>query len=290
MIITRISGGLGNQMFEYAAARALALRHGTELKLDLTYLLDRTPRPKRFKITFREYDLDVFVLSCSFLKKNETPLWFLGKFGFIVDMCYRKVFKPHGTERHFQYDPAFLSFPDNTYLDGVWQSPKYFAGYEDVIRKDFSFKNEMAEEVKALGAEIRNKESVCVHVRRSDFLGSAHDICDAKYYARGIVEIAERTAIDQIYVFSDDIEWCKKNVSLGYPTVFVSNEFAGYKNTGHLYLMGKCRYFVIANSSYSWWAAWLSDYAKKIVVAPKRWFADSSIDASDVTPPEWIRV
>jgi hypothetical protein len=282
MITTRLSGGLGNQMFEYAAARALALKNGTGVRFDLSYLLDRTWRPKRFKITFREYDLDVFTVAATFAKRKPMPLFGLG-------MLYRRLCRPRGMEKSLRFDPEFFTFPDGTYLDGVWQSAKYFTGYEDTIRKDFSFSKDFSDEIKTLGAEIESSESLCVHVRRADFLGSNHDICDANYYARGIAEIAKRTAIEKIYVFSDDVAWCEANMSLGHPTVFVSNAYAGWKNTGHLYLMTKCRHFVIANSSYSWWAAWLSGYAKKLVVAPKRWFQDSSIDTTDVVPTEWIR-
>ncbi len=290
MITTRISGGMGNQMFEYAAARALALKHGTEVVLDLTYLNDRTWRPKPLRITFRKYDLDIFNVQARFAARAETPLWFFGKAGLFADMIMRKALKPRGTEKHFHYDPDFWSYPDGTYLDGTWQSPKYFAGYEDQIRADFSFKDEQPEATQAFAAEIRAGESVCVHVRRADFVGhSLHDICDAAYYARGIAEIASRGAIGKIYVFSDDIAWCRDNVRFEYPTEYVSDEYSGKKNGGHLFLMSQCKYFVIANSSFSWWSAWLSDRAGKVVVAPKRWLRDESIDTSDIYPEDWIR-
>ncbi len=291
MIKTRLSGGLGNQMFEYAAARALALRNNTEVQLDLTYLLDRTPRPKRWHFTFRNYDLDVFAIHATIAKKNETPLFFLGKIGLFADKALRRVFKPKGTEKYYQFDPSFLTLPDGTYLDGGWQSPKYFAGYEDVIQKDFTLKNPIPEKTEALVAEIRNSESVCVHLRRGDFLKVAlHTVCDEDYYKRGIAEVAKHTSFEKIYVFSDDIAWCRENLSLGYPTEFVSDDYSGFKSTGHMYLMSQCKYFVIANSSFSWWSAWLSKRAGKLVIAPKHWFSDHSIDTSDVTPKEWIRV
>ena len=290
MILARLKGGLGNQMFEYAAARALALRHGAELKLDLEYLQDRTPRPKPFRITFRSYGLDAFNIASTIATRAETPLGFLGKAGMLIDFCYRRLLKPVGTERHFHFDPAFLSFPDGTYLDGLWQSPKYFAGYEDAIRDDFRLKGELPEATRSLGAEMAACRSVCVHVRRADFIGSKHETCDKDYYDRGIAEIGKQGGIDRIYVFSDDAAWCRENLSLGFPTTFVGDEHSGPKGTGHLYLMGKCRSFVIANSSFSWWAAWLAESPGKIVVAPRRWFSDESVDSGDVTPSEWIRI
>lgn len=291
MITIRLSGGLGNQMFEYAAARALALRNGTEVRLDLAYLLDRTPRPWPFRITFREYELDIFLVAGTIAKKRETPLWFLGMPGTALDMLYRRIFKPRGTERQFQFDPSFLTLPDGTYLDGHWQSPKYFAGYEDVIRADFTFQDEMPDATRMLGDKIAEEESVCVHVRRADFIGSNHEICDKAYYDRGIAELGKRTQIEKIYVFSDDTAWCKKHISFGaISVVVVGEEYAGRKNSGHLYLMQKCRHFVIANSSFSWWAAWLAHHAEKIVIAPRRWFRDERVDSSDIAPPEWIRL
>lgn len=291
MITVRLKGGMGNQMFEYAAGRALAIRNNTELVLDLTYLSDRTPRPKRWHFTFREYDLDVFSLSATLEKKDALPLSFLGTAGIIFQGIWHKIYKPRGRERSFQFDPAFRTFPDGTYLDGFWQSPKYFEGYEEIIRNDFTLKNALSEHIEKKANEIANTESVCVHLRRGDFLKVAlHTVCDAAYYERGIAEIASSASIQKIYVFSDDIAWCRENVSFGYPTEFVGDEYAGEKNTGHLHLMRQCKYFVIANSSFSWWAAWLSSREGKKVIAPKRWFSDPSIDTSDIMPSSWLRI
>lgn len=279
-------------MFEYAAARALALRCDTTVQLDLQYLNDRTWRPKPLRITFRKYDLDIFVVDSTLSKEGTAPLYVFGKIGLFTDLCYRRIFKPKGVERHFQFNAHFEKFTDGTFLDGAWQSPKYFTGYEDVIRKDFVFKHEPSSpQIAALAEEIRKEESVCVHVRRADFVGNPlHDICDTKYYVQGIVEIEKRGQIGKVYVFSDDIEWCKKNMTFSYPTVFVGDEYFGVKAGGNMYLMSQCKYFVIANSSFSWWGAWLSEREGKVVVAPKRWLADATIDTSDVTPSEWVRI
>ena len=97
-------------------------------------------------------------------------------------------------------------------------------------------------------------------------------------------------SVEKIYVFSDDIEWCRANLSFGIPTMFVGDEYAGEKGEGHMYLMSKCKYFIIANSSFSWWGAWLALFKDKIVICPKQWFGDASIDTSDLIPESWIRI
>ena len=111
-----------------------------------------------------------------------------------------------------------------------------------------------------------------------------------EYYLRGIDYISKKTPIEKIYVFSDDANWCKENIKFEFPTMYVDDEYAGMKGEGHMYLMSKCRNFVIANSSFSWWGAWLSSYENKIVVCPKQWFGDVSIDTNDLIPEDWKRI
>jgi hypothetical protein len=111
-----------------------------------------------------------------------------------------------------------------------------------------------------------------------------------QYYEEGLRTIAGQYPIDTVYVFSDDTEWCKEHLSFGYQTFFVEEAYAGVKQTGHFWLMQQCKHFVIANSSYSWWAAWLAAYSNKIVIAPKRWFTNESINTTDLIPEEWIRI
>lgn len=285
MITVRLKGGMGNQFFQYAAGRALAIHHGVELGLDLSYLLDRTPRKK---FTFREYDLDVFNIKAEIISSEKNVHHYrVGIFGKVLEVA-RRIIKPKGVERSFQYDPKFFSFGPNAYLDGYWQSPKYFAHIADALRQELTLTHRLSPETEALRGEIDASESVCVHVRRGDFVGNQlHDTFDASYYTRAIAHIASVRQISTIHVFSDDIDWCRNNLSFPYPTQYVGNEHAGKKGEGHLELMRSCKHFVIANSSFSWWAAWLAPYPEKIVVAPKRWFANDSIDTSDLIPEKW---
>jgi hypothetical protein len=292
MITVRLSGGMGNQMFEYACARALALRNGTEVRLDLTYLLDRTPRFfLQPHFVFRNYDLDIFSLpqDTKILRRKYPP--FIGSVLIALDLFYHNIFKPKGTERQFQFDESILALGDGTYLDGKWQSEKYFAEYTDVIRKDFAQHDTLSPLSQKLADEIVSKNALCVHVRRGDFLKhTLFNTTDETYFTRAVEEISKRTSIEAIYVFSDDIEWCRQNLSFSYPTTFVGKEYSGPKSREQFYLMRQCKHFVIPNSTFSWWAAWLSENPDKVVVAPKKWFGDPSINTSDACPAEWVRI
>ncbi len=292
MIITRLSGGMGNQMFQYAAGRALALKHGVQLGLDLSFLLDRSAR-KHF--TFRNFNLDVFNIEDHIVEPHQVPWQYRkhlrGVLGLYADTFRRRFLKSSGTEKHFTFDSSVLSLGPDAYLEGYWQSPKYFEDIKNIIRQDFTLKEILPEPVELLRKEINNNASVCVHIRRGDFVGNAlHDVVSADYYGKAIACIEADQKVEKVYVFSDDIEWCKNNILFSQPTTFVGPEYAGKKAEGHLALMSACRHFVIANSSFSWWAAWLGDHPDKVVIAPARWFADPAIDTSDLLPEEWIRL
>lgn len=293
MIIVRLQGGMGNQMFQYALGRALSVKNNVPLGLDLTFLLDRTPIPN---FTFRNYDLDVFNIETSIVDKKDIPFLYR-KYNFGIFMRYfdyarRKLFSTSGKEKKgFYFDKEILNLGSNAYLEGWWQSPKYFADIEDIIRKDFTLKNELPINIKNLLEVIKKENSLCIHVRRGDYVGNSnHEIVGNEYYDRGIEKMKSLTKIDKIYVFSDDIKWCEENMKFEFPTMFVGEEYAGTKAEGHMALMSACHNFIIPNSSFSWWSAWLSDYKDKIVIVPKQWFTDASINSDDLIPKNWIRI
>lgn len=281
MIIVRLKGGLGNQMFQYALGRVLSIKHNVALGLDISFY-DMNLGPKR------QYDLDVFNIIARTLNQKEIP--FLRRF------CHKsrvldKFIKFKGKEKGFNFDDKILSLGSNTYLDGYWQSPKYFAGFEDVIRGDFTLKNSPTQNIKNLAEEIASKNSLSIHVRKGDYVGNKfHEVVNNEYYHKGIEYIFSKTNFEKIFVFSDDIEWCKNNLKFEFPTMFVDSGYAGKRGEGHIYLMSKCKSFIIANSSFSWWGAWLSENKNKIVVCPKQWFGNASINTDDLVPRDWIRI
>lgn len=287
MIIVRLKGGMGNQMFQYALGRALSIKNNTELLLDTSFY-------KNPGFPVRTYDLGVFNIAAQFATPKDIPFLYRtmgGRWAKLVTALYTKILPTPGVERFFHFDPSKLMLGPNAYLDGYWQSPRYFAQYEDVIRRDFTLKLPPSGEVAKLQEEISGVHAVCIHIRRTDYVtNSLHNVVGTEYYTEGIARIAEKTQIDAIYVFSDDIQWCKEHLSFAYKTVFVGDVYAGTKGEWHMMLMSSAKYFVIPNSSFSWWAAWLATYPEKIVIAPKQWFTDDSIDSRDVTPAQWIRI
>ncbi|MCC7160285.1 alpha-1,2-fucosyltransferase [Candidatus Nomurabacteria bacterium] len=278
MIFVKLKGGMGNQMFQYALGRAMSLRYGVDLRLDTSFFyLDYKT------ITKRSYSLDVFNIKAKTFTIN--------KFITYIISFFRKIIKNKGVEKSFQFDKEVFSFGPNVYLDGYWQSPKYFVGYEDVIRKDFTLKNPLKQNIKNLMDEIKSKNSICVHVRRGDYVGNKnHEVVDGEYYKKAIDYISKIKNIEKIYVFSDDIKWCKGNIFFEFETMFVGEAYSGDKSEGHLFLMSACKDFIIPNSSFSWWAAWLSTSNDKIVVIPQKWFPDESINTNDLIPENWIKI
>jgi len=293
MIVVRLAGGMGNQMFQYALGRHLSLKNNVPLKLDTSILLDRTPR-RGVKALFRNYELDVFSISASIATKEDIPffskLHFKGKLGLFLYELQIKFFSSPGKEKGKQFQPEVFSLGPQVYLVGYWQNARYFNSIADTIREDFTLKNALSKPCQDLFYEIKDISSVCVHVRRTDYVDNPyHGTLGQTYYDRGIEYIARRTVIKKIYVFSDDIEWCKENLRFPFETKFVDGECGEKRPEEQLVLMKLCKHFIIPNSTFSWWAAWLNTNPEKIVIAPKRWFLLEE-GGEDIVPDTWIRL
>ena len=276
MIIVRLMGGTGNQMFQYAAGRALAMRHGVGLRLDLAALEDRTPREHH---VFRHYTLGMFNIEGRVATGHD---WESARFTTV-------------NEPHFHYDPGFAQYSDNSFLIGYWQSARYFESVADRVRREFTFHRSM-EECSPLVEELTTCESVCLNIRRGDFVDnpksrSFHGFYGMDYVEQAMEIIYSKIAHPKVFVFSDDVEWCRQNIRLKCPTCFVGHEWAGVDFDQYLYLMSQCRHFVIPNSSFAWWAVWINNRPEgRTVVAPKRWFQDPVIRLDDLIPSDWIRL
>lgn len=279
---------MGNQMFQYAFGRALAAHNSTALGLDISFF-DNPGLP------VRTYDLDLFSIEARILTTREIPLIYrpygTGVLGRTVRKIIKRIVPNIGKESSFVFDAQKLSVGVDTYVDGYWQSYKYFESIEDTIRKDFTLVQQLPEHIQKLKEEILSMNSVCLHVRRGDYVGNAfHEVVGPSYYERALEVLKEKIAIEHLYVFSDDIAWCKESLTFGYPTTYVGEEYAGARATGHFELMRACRHFIIPNSSFSWWAAWLAKAPHKVVIAPKQWFIDDTIGTTDLLPHEWIAI
>lgn len=292
MIVVKLMGGLGNQMFQYAAGRSLSIKRGTKLFMDLSWF-DNVANVD----TPRVYELDCFRVNQNFIDSNRYTL--IDKYEPNVKTRVYKITKglrrPYITqlvENGHQFNKSFNESNDNTYLNGFWQSEKYFDTIRPVLLKDFEYKAKPSAKNLTLIKEISGCYSVSLHVRRGDYASNKatnafHGLTGINYYQAAIKKMAARIKQPVFYVFSDDPEWCKRNLKVNFPTVYVDHNENG---SDDLRLMRYCKHNIIANSSFSWWGAWLNPNTDKIVVAPKKWFNDSSIDTSDVIPKEWIKL
>jgi hypothetical protein len=291
MVIVRLYGGLGNQMFQYAAGRRLAYVLDSQLKLHISSFRHDN---------LRNYELSLFDIKESIATDDEALSLTAGKQGILKRLVARalgKTLEPaptHIQERHFHFDPEVLTLPDNVYLDGYWQSAKYFEGIEDVIRKDFTIKTSQDENNKEISRQIESRKSVSLHIRRGDYISNAytkrlHGTCDLEYYQRCVEEITRKVEDPNFYLFTDDPTWVRQNLKFIYPAMVIDHNGSA-KSYEDLRLMSQCKHHIIANSTFSWWAAWLSNNSNKTVCAPKRWFANDNLNIKDLLPETWLKI
>lgn len=273
MITVNIKGGLGNQMFQYACARALSLKNNDNLQLIRNESIGDIARP--FSLT--AFDIQGEVVT----EKN-------------VPSCLRilsKIRQKITREFYVNFQPSILNRKGEVYLDGYFQSEKYFIDFVDIIRQDFILKGSLTKQAAEAAALIQASLSgISLHVRRGDYLKESDfkDIADKEYYKKAIDYIVEKIDNAHFFIFSDDIEWCKSNLTLPSNTVFVSGpEMKDYEE---LTLMSLCRHHIIANSSFSWWGAWLGSNPEKIVITPIRWANVHEDWYRDIIPETWIRI
>ena len=291
MIIVRIMGGLGNQMFQYAAGRRLAATHNTILKLDISDFKD---------YNLHDYCLPVFKIQELLATPEETKLFkepessSLKKIFKKIWGCPNKLGITHIRENQYHFDPKILTMHDTVYLDGYWQSERYFSNITDIIRAEFTVKFPQTGKNMELAQQITSCESVSLHVRRGDYVTdektkTIHGTCDLDYYARCIERLSEKVHRPCFFIFSDDPEWTERNLKIPHPVTFIAHN-GPKKNYEDLRLMSQCRHHIIANSSFSWWGAWLGQHQDTIVYAPKRWFNSPSFHTQDLVPEAWARI
>jgi hypothetical protein len=288
VIITRIHGGLGNQMFQYAAGRGLSLRCGLPLRLDLSAMA-------RYRV--HAYGLDRFALTAAVATPDELPPAApRSGLGGLVDRLRprRGSSIPRIEEKSFRFDPEVFAHRGPAHLSGYWQSERWFVDHATTIRDDFRLARPMAPERAEILARLHATASVSVHVRRGDYVSNPaanafHGTCAPDWYAAAIERIGERIVEPTFFVFSDDPAWVRENLAMPAGTVFVDPRPDG-RDAEDLHLMAAARGHVIANSTFSWWAAWLDPRPDKPVIAPARWFADPGHDTRDLIPADWQRL
>jgi len=289
MIGAMVIGGIGNQMFQYAAARALALSRRTELMLDLSAFR----RPDQFGI-MRSFELDRLAIRVR-EPSSLSPLSFM-----LARRSAPALRALSGwqiaRERSLAYDPRFPAFPDRTYLAGYWQSWRYFEAAAERIHEELQPRAPLSAASLRLQERMRGSPSLSLHVRRGDYVTSPgvtefHGVLELDYYREAIRLVQGRIRDLRAFVFSDDLEWCRRAFEpLGLDLTFVDcNQDAD--SWQDIHVMAACRHSIIANSSFSWWGAWLGDRGggagDRMVVAPLRWFVSADVPVADRFPPGW---
>jgi len=294
MVIVRLSGGIGNQMFQYATARRISYINNVPLKLDLGWFHELG------WWTQRKYELGAFLITDEVASPDEVEALKSEKvkpsFSCLPDFLKKKTFHKRHTyiiEKSYNFDPEILNLKGDIYLDGHWQSEKYFSDIEPLIRREFSFRDNPEEPNRRILDRIVSCESVSVHVRRGDYVTlpkarAFHGLCPLVYYQTALYNLLHQLKHPVCFVFSDDISWAKENLQFDIETHFIDHNGPEF---GHedLRLMSACSHHIIANSSFSWWGAWLCNNPQKIVYVPQKWF-NNNIETPDNIPQSWVRL
>jgi hypothetical protein len=290
MIVVKLKGGIGNQMFQYAIGKSLACRNDSNIILDMTHFS---------RSINREFSLYAFSLSPVTTKISKLAYCFpflpckrlsrtINKMGQMAGLL--KIVN-ESENMKFNFQKEVLNLKGNIYLDGYWQNEKYFKGIEDVIRRDFIFKKGVEKKNIKLLNLIKETNSVSVHVRRGDYINHPRfENLSIDYYKKSIETISKKIQNAKFFFFSDDISWIKRNIEFSNDFYFIDCNNKDYED---LCLMTKCKHHIIANSSFSWWGAWLGENKKKIIIAPQKWLTDfgkkkNKIKKIEIVPEKWI--
>jgi len=293
ILIVKLVGGLGNQMFQYAAARAASCRTKIPFKLDITFYK---------KSNLRSYRLNHFNIIENIATEDDIKRFIIPSKRKTLQYCNyiikKKIFCSNSFRRIKQistkYCQDIFNIKGSSYITGYWQSEKYFIDKTEIIRKELTVKNEPDEKNSKYLKFINETNSVSLHIRRGDYAYNpeaykTYGLLDLDYYTKAIEYISDRVKRINIFAFSDDISWVKKEIKTRFPIYYIDFNGAD-KDYEDLRLMYNCKHHIIANSSFSWWGAWLSDNPRKIVIAPMNWYAKRDINSEDIYGNNWIRL
>lgn len=291
MDIVRFSGGLGNQMFQYAFMEALKSR-GRDVKASLGYY-NRHPDSMPFSLERIFSNLDIgYVSDTEFDAIDE-------KWKRIKQVNLQEEFCKKYLDRFFWVEDVIkepCTYQPNVFLTkncvfvGYWQTEKYFKNIRNILTLKFEFAN-INHALKELGDMLSDREYVSVHIRRGDYLQNPDiymGICTKDYYIRAIRYIQSIKPDIRVVFFSDDLNWVRNNFNIQDAVYCNEDMFGHYEDWYDMYLMSRCKYNIIANSSFSWWGAWLNQTAQKVVIAPKKWYRFN--DTPDIWCEGWIKL
>lgn len=292
MIVSHILGGLGNQMFQYAAGLALAREFDVSHRLDVSGFSEYALH-HGFELE-RIFNCSIEIASRADIRNVlgwQCPLPIRQVLGHRRFSLIRR--RNFVVEPHFQYWAGIRNSPRDCYLVGYWQSERYFKQVEPAIRQAFTFRYPLVGKNADYLAQVSCENTVSLHIRRGDYVNNAktnaiHGLLPLSYYQKAIAHMTRSKEGSQFFVFSDDIEWARQNLKLDAPCMFIGHNH-GAESYRDMQLMSHCHHHIIANSSFSWWGAWLNPDPDKIVIAPKKWFANANT-VSDLFPPGWVEL
>lgn len=283
MLIVKIKAGLGNQMFQYSFGRVLSLIRKESLFLDVSFYENQVERNAKREYLLNHFNIEAEIASDSLIKKFNSSL----------RVFMRKLIRRIRRVDDYTYYP-YLMKSKSSYYEGHWANEKYFLEYESIIRKELSLKKPLGNAGEKISKEISSsgETSVSLHIRRGDFVSNPHSavyngLIGIPYYEKASGILASKFNI-RLFVFTDDIVWAKNNLKLPYPTVFVSNP--NIPDYEEIVLMSKCSHHILANSTFSWWGAWLNPDPNKIVIVPKQWLLKQTTEEIDLIPEKWIKI
>ena len=297
MIITSLNSGLGNQMFQFAAGKSLARHLQTELLLDISWFKnsDKAQTP-------RSFELMVYPIKDQIAKEEVINQLIRPSSHGIFNRIKHKINRNRSIhnqwlfiEPHFHFYSDFFKAKAPVMLSGYWQSEKYFQLISEEIKSIFSLEIPQYDSNFSWVQLMQTQaQAVAIHVRRGDMVknpevAKIHGSCNLDYYQRAMSYVESKVEQPSYFVFSDDIAWCKEHLNSKFPIYFVSGN-EGDRAYWDIQLMRYCKHNIIANSSFSWWGAWLNNTPNKIVVSPINWFNHSDSDTKDLIPNNWIRI
>lgn len=285
-VAVKIHGGLGNQLFQYAAAKSLALDNESKLFLDVGWFNSNQERIYELLNFNIQYDEKVFFSKYyNFLFK---------KYAFLRNDNNAKMLLNIFKEKSLNFQDEVLKIKSSIYLDGYFQSEKYFIRHENEIRKNLQFSVGIYDDKSIFEDDVLKNQSVSIHIRRGDYVTNKdaadfHGLLGMDYYKNSIEFIRSMVRNPVFFVFTDDPEWVLKNFSHHLPFTLVRHTQSANAGLRDLRLMSLCKHHIIANSSFSWWGAWLNSNHKKIVIAPKEWFKKGEAPLG-LIPSAWTQI
>lgn len=288
MIIVHLMGGLGNQLFQYSFGRNIALKNNCELKLDISSYEN---------YEWHEYSLAPFNVEATIASTHEIKKLH-EKHNRLFNKILRKTINKgiiKYIEKSISFNDEYLHIQSPAFLSGYWQSEKYFIENKSIITNELTIKVPASDENQKLLNDINNCNAVSLHIRRGNYVSVKEfnqvlGTCSLEYYASAIKYIEERLPNPVFYVFSDDITWAKQNLLSEHKFVFVDINDAKH-DYEDVRLMQHCKHHILANSTFSWWGAWLNKSPEKIIIAPEQWFqGEKNKDSLHLVPENWIRL